>query len=141
MPQVPELAPAPSETFSGGKGTIVVSQRSFRISHRPIKGQDLHGHNFVKCSQSEIGGRRFGLTSVMCTLETIVEGSSSRGAQVKNFVMIAVHQENSKLLIFYLICLNPLNLKLSKIREEKRRGLDLFFLLFLNLFLIVLKST
>ena len=39
------------------------------------------------------------------------------------------HQENSKLLIFYLICLNPLNLKLSKIREEKRRGLDLFFLL------------
>ena len=36
-----------------------------------------------------------------------------------------IHQENSKLLIFYLICLNPLNLKLSKIREEKRRGLDL----------------
>ena len=52
-----------------------------------------------------------------------------------------LHQENSKLLIFYLICLNPLNLKLSKIREEKRRGLDLFFLLFLNFFLIVLKST
>ena len=52
-----------------------------------------------------------------------------------------VHQENSKLLIFYLICLNPLNLKLSKIREEKRRGLDLFFLRFLNFFLILLKST
>ena len=51
------------------------------------------------------------------------------------------HQENSKLLIFYLIRLNPLNLKLSKIREEKRRGLDLFFLLFLNFFLIALKST
>ena len=43
-----------------------------------------------------------------------------------------IHQENSKLLIFYLICLNPLNLKLSKIREEKRRGLDLFFLMFLS---------
>ena len=51
------------------------------------------------------------------------------------------HQENSKLLIFYLICLNPLNLKLSKIREEKRTGLDLFFLMFLNFFLILLKST
>ena len=55
--------------------------------------------------------------------------------------MNKVHQENSKLLIFYLICLNPLNLKLSKIREEKRRGLDLFFLMFLNCFLILLKST
>ena len=53
----------------------------------------------------------------------------------------AWHQENSKLLIFYLICLNPLNLKLSKIREEKRRGLDLFFLMFFNFFLILLKST
>ena len=90
MLQVPKLAPAPSETFSGGKGTIVVSQRRFRISHRPIKGQDLHGHEFAKHSQSRIGRRRFGLTSVMCTLETIEEGSSSHGAQVKNFVMIAV---------------------------------------------------
>ena len=52
-----------------------------------------------------------------------------------------LHQENSKLLIFYLICLNPLNLKLSKIREEKRRGLDLLFLMFLNFFLVLLKST
>ena len=50
----------------------------------------------------------------------------------------ALHQENSKLLFLYLICLNPLNLKLSKIREEKRRGLDLFFLMFLNFFLILL---
>ena len=47
--------------------------------------------------------------------------------------LIWIHQENLKLLIFYLICLNPLNLKLSKIKEEKRRGLDLFFLMFLNL--------
>ena len=66
------------------------------------------------------------------------------GIPGRNFsgpVSIDKHQENSKLLIFYLICLNPLNLKLSKIREEKRRGLDLFFLMFLNFFLILLKST
>ena len=31
------------------------------------------------------------------------------------------HQENSKMLIFYLICLNPLKLKLSKIRKKKER--------------------
>ena len=61
--------------------------------------------------------------------------------EAKTKTLQTPHQENSKLLIFYLICLNPLNLKLSKIREEKRRGLDLFFLLFLNFFLIVLKST
>ena len=37
---------------------------------------------------------------------------------IKYFFNLSSHQENSKLLIFYLICLNPLNLKLSKIREE-----------------------
>ena len=39
------------------------------------------------------------------------------------------HQENSKLLIFYLICLNPLNLKLSKIREEKKKRTGLILLI------------
>ena len=32
-----------------------------------------------------------------------------------------MYQENSRMLIFYLICLNPLKLKLSKIREKKNR--------------------
>ena len=32
------------------------------------------------------------------------------------------------MLIFYLICLNSLKLKLSKIREKKRTRLGLFFL-------------
>ena len=42
------------------------------------------------------------------------------------------------MLIFYLICLNPLKLKLSKIRDKKRTRLGLFFLNFLNFFLILL---